>query len=175
MPRLGWLFAPLLLIPALARADEPLRTVIDRELSTGWNKQKLKPAPKASDSEFQRRVFIDLVGTVPTLEEITRFLADKDPKKRERLIDKLLTDPRFAIAQANIWDLVLFGRNPGASDITRVRPAFKAWLAKQFADGVAYDKWVKELLLAEQPGSEMFLAQFRGTPEDAAVNVSRLS
>jgi hypothetical protein len=174
MPRCRWLLAALIVIPAAAQADEPLRAVIDRELATEWKKQDITPAPRSTDSEFLRRVYIDLVGTVATLDEATQFLADKDTKKREKLIEKLLADPRFARAQSEVWDLVLFGRNPGASDVTRVRPAFKTWLTKQFADNVPYDKLVKELLLAEQPGSEMFLVQFRNAPEEAAVSVSRI-
>jgi hypothetical protein len=168
------LLAVILLVPATARADEPLRAVIDRELAAAWKTQNITPAPKSTDAEFLRRVYIDLVGTVPTLDETRKFLADTDAKKREKLIDMLLADPRFAKAQADVWDLALFGRHPGNIDATRRRDGFKAWLAKQFADGVAYDKWVRELLLAEQPGSELFYVQFRGAPEEAAVNVSRI-
>jgi hypothetical protein len=174
MLRCRWPLAVIVLIPVAVRADEPLRVVIDREVRAEWKKQGITPAPHATDAEFLRRVHIDLVGTVPTLDETQKFLADTDAKKREKLIDRLLADPRFAKAQADVWDLVLFGRNPGASDATRVRPAFKAWLAKQFADDLPYDKLVKELLVGEQPGSEMFLVQFRSAPEEAAVQVSRI-
>ncbi|MFO0823997.1 MAG: DUF1553 domain-containing protein [Gemmataceae bacterium] len=102
------------------------------------------------------------------------FLAEKDPKKREKLIDRLLADPRFARHQADVWDLVLFGRNPGNIDATRKRDGFKTWLTKQFADGIAYDRIVKELLQGEQPGSELFQVQFRSQPEEATIAVSRI-
>lgn len=174
MPHRCWLYATLILVPSVAQADEPLRATIDRELAASWKQHNTPPAPKSTDSEFLRRVYVDLVGTVPTLEETTKFLTDKDAKKREKLIETLLADPRFARAQADTWDLVLFGRNPANGDATRKRDGFKAWLAKQFADGVAYDKWVKELLLAEQPGSELFQVQFRSQPEEAVVVVSRI-
>src|SRR5262245_60819350 len=174
MPRWFWLIATLVLLPSAARADEPLRAVIDRELAAAWKSQNITPAAKSTDAEFLRRVYIDLVGTGATYEEATKFLADTDEKKREKLIEKLLADPRFAEAQANVWDLALFGRHPGNYSDTYRRPAFKAWLTKQFADGVPHDKLVKELLLAEQPGSEMFYVQFRSAPEEAAVNISRI-
>ncbi|HEY1188441.1 MAG TPA: DUF1549 and DUF1553 domain-containing protein [Gemmata sp.] len=174
MPRSCWLLAFLVSTPAVARADEPLRAVIDRELSAAWKKQNVTPAPKSTDAEFLRRVYLDLVGTVPTTAETTRFLNDTGAKKREKLIDALLADPRFAAAQANVWDLALFGRHPGNAPDTRTRPAFKTWLTKQFGDGVKHDALVKELLLAEQPGSEMFLVQFRNAPNDATVAVTRL-
>jgi hypothetical protein len=168
-----WLIA-VVFVPSAARADEPLRAVIDRELSAAWKEQKVTPAAKSTDAEFLRRVYLDLVGTVPTHDEATKFLTNKDTKKREKLVEKLLADPRFATAQADVWDLALFSRRPGNISDTRVRPAFKTWLSKQFADGIPHDRLVRELLLAEQPGSEMFMVQFRGAPEEAAVNVSRL-
>jgi hypothetical protein len=161
-------FAPI------GSAAEPLRTVIDREVAVGWNAQKITPAAKATDSEFLRRVFLDLVGQPPSYEETTKFLADKDEKKREKLVESLLADPRFASAQANVWDLALFGRRPGNFSETSRRPAFQKWLTQQFADGIAYDRWVKELLLAEQPGSEMFYVQFRNAPDEATVAVTRI-
>ena len=181
MLRFRWLLAVCVfaslsggLRPPLAGADEPLRAVIDRELGAAWKEQQIAPAPKSADAEFLRRVTIDLVGTVPTYDETVKFLADKDEKKRAKLIDALLADPRFATAQANAWDLALFTRRPGNFSDTYRRPAFKAWLTKQVADGVPHDKLVKELLLAEQPGSEVFMVQFRNAPDEAAINVSRL-
>ncbi len=159
--------------PVLADGDS-VRQLIDTELKAGWAKKGVAPAPKSTDSEFLRRVYLDLVGTIPTHDETMAFLADKDAKKREKVIDKLLADPRFSRHQANVWDLVLFGRNPGNIDATRKRDGFKVWLAKQFADGVAYDRLVRELLQGEQPGSELFQVQFRNQPEEATIAVSRI-
>jgi hypothetical protein len=173
MPR-SWLLAVVFFVPDVACADEPLRATIDREVSAGWKAQKVAPAAKGTDAEFLRRIYLDLLGTPPNYDETTKFLADTGAKKREKLIDALLADPRFASAQATVWDLALFGRQPGNSFDTRVRPAFQKWLTGQFADGVSYDKLVKELLLAQQPGSEMFMVQFRAAPDEATVAVTRL-
>jgi hypothetical protein len=173
MPRY-WLLAAAFFVPAAVRADEPLRAIIDREMSASWKAQKVTAAANSTDAEFLRRVYIDLIGQPPSYDETTKFLTDKDEKKREKLVEALLADPRFAPAQATVWDQVLFGRQPGNSFDTRVRPAFQKWLTKQFADGVPYDKLVKELLLAEQPGSEMFLVQFRSAPDDATVVITRI-
>jgi hypothetical protein len=170
-------FAASLLIglfPALASAEEPLRTVIDRELQAAWAREKISPAPKSTDSAFLRRVHLDLIGTIPTIEETTAFLADTDAKKREKLIDKLLADPRLATGQAQVWDLAFFGRFPANYDSVYKRPTFKAWLAKNFADNVPYDQWLKELILAEKPGTETFYVQFRGQPEEMTVAISKL-
>jgi len=181
MPRVRRLTIATVVLAALlcgaspARAgDESLRQLIDSEVKAGWAKKSIAPAPKSADSEFLRRVYLDLVGTIPTHDETVAFLADKEPKKREQLIDKLLADPRFARQQANVWDLVLFGRNPGNIDATRKRDGFKVWLTKQFAEGVGYDKLVRELLQGEQAGSELFQVQFRNQPEEATIAISRI-
>ena len=174
LPRLLFALGILAVPLASASAAEPLRAVIDRELKATWKAQSITPSAKSTDAEFLRRVTLDLIGTIPTGDETIEFLADTDPEKRSKRIDKLLADPRFAKAQADVWDLLLFGRRPGNESETRVRPVFKAWLAKQFEDSTPYDKLARELLVAEQPGSEMFLVQFRSQPEDAAVQISRI-
>src|SRR3954469_15407958 len=84
--------------PAVAD-DRPLRATIDAQLKAGWEKQKVSPAPRSADGEFLRRVYLDLVGTIPTHDEAVAFLADADAKKREKLVDRLLADPRYGKAQ----------------------------------------------------------------------------
>src|SRR5262245_47613474 len=139
MPRLPALAAALLLAP-LAAAETPLHRQIDEYLDAGWKKDKTTVAGPAADARFLRRVYLDLVGAIPTADEAKKFLADKDAKKRDKLIDNLIADPRFAARQAEVWDLVLFGRNPPNFDVARKRDAFRAWLAKQFKDNVGYDR-----------------------------------
>jgi hypothetical protein len=160
--------------PYLPADEKPLRQVIDAEVRAAWQREKVTPAPAATDAAFLRRVWLDLAGTIPTGEEARTFLQDADPKKREKLIDRLLADPRFAAQQANVWDLVLFGRNPPNGDAVRKRDGFKKWLTDKFARNEPYDRWVRDLLLAEQEGTELFLVQYRGQPEEAAVAVSRI-
>lgn len=159
--------------PRAGAADQPLRQTIDAAVKAGWDKQKITPAPRSTDTTFLRRVYLDLAGMVPSYEETTAFLKDSDPRKREKLIDKLLDDPRFAAQQAHVWDLVLFGRHPQNIDATRKRDGFKKWLTEQFAKNVSYDQLVRKLLLAEEEGSELFYVQYRNAPEEATVAVTK--
>jgi len=173
------LLSLLLFLPLAARADEkPLRQVIDAELQAAWQREKLAPAPRSSDAEFLRRLYLDLVGTIPTYDEARQFLDSKDEQKRAQLIDRLLDDPRFALHQATVWDQVLFGRNPPDSEVTRRREGFQKWLTDQFARNAPYDQWVRAVLTAEgstaDTGPAMFYAQFRNQPEEAAVAVTRI-
>jgi hypothetical protein len=159
---------------ALQAEARPLRQLIDAELQAAWKREKITPSVRSSDAAFLRRLYLDLVGTIPTASEATQFLADSHAKKRDRVIDKLLADPRFAGQQADVWDLVLFGRFPPNLDGTKRHEAFRKWLADKFARNVSYDQWVRDLLLAEQPSTELFYVQHRGQPEDMAVAVSRI-
>jgi hypothetical protein len=162
--------ARLLLTPSsLWASDEPLREVIDREVSAAWEREKVVQAPRANDAEFLRRVSLDLVGVIPTCDETVAFLADASMDKRQKLIDRLLDDPRYAQHQADLWDLILFGRNPPGYNTDR-RDGIQRWLREQFAANRSYDEWVRELLKAEgnsaEQGPPLYFAQYRNQPED---------
>lgn len=168
-------FVGLLAASSFASAGEaPLRDIIDAQVKKAWQAEKIVPAARASDEVFVRRIFLDLVGVVPSHEETTAFLKDADPNKRARLIDKLLEDPRYGPQQAHVWDLVLFGRHPQNIESTRNRDSFKNWLGERFTKNEPLDGIVKKLLTAEEDGSELFYVQFRGAPEEAATAVSRI-
>ena len=156
------------LMPSLL-ADEPLRHVIDHEIAAAWEREKIAPAPPAGDAEFLRRVYLDLVGVIPTYDETAAFLADASSDKRQQLIDRLLEDPRYAQHQADLWDLILFGRNPPGHN-TDKRDGIGRWLREQFAANRPYDEWVRELLKAEgnsaEQGPPLYYAQYRNQPED---------
>src|SRR5437667_262604 len=75
-----------------ASASEP----IDRFVSAAWVRDKVTPATLSDDSEFVRRIYLDLVGRIPTKDEVQHFLADRDSQKRSKLIDQLLAGGEFA-------------------------------------------------------------------------------
>lgn len=158
------------------RGAEPLRDTIDRLVAAKWAEKKIEPAPPATDAEFLRRVYLDLVGTIPKHDEARAFLDDSAPDKRSRLIDRLLEDPRFAQRQADFWDGVLIGRDPPGFD-AQDRDGFQRWLRQNFERNVPYDRWARQLIQADgntaEQGAPMFLVQYRNQPEDAAVAVSQ--
>ena len=73
-----------------------------------------------------------------------------------------------------IWDLIIFTRNPANPAFTSKRDVFKSWLEKQFTENVPWDALVRKMMLAEEPGSAMFHVQYRNKPEDETVAVSRI-
>ncbi len=165
----------ILALSANAQAEEPLHRVIDAELKAGWTKAKVAPSKLSTDAEFLRRVSLDLVGVIPDYEETIAFLDSKEADKRDKLIEKLLDDPRFARHQADVWDMVLFGRNPPGYETQR-REGFQTWLRSRFEKNIPYDQWAGELLRAEGTSAEngaLYLAQWRNAPEDAIEAVTQ--
>lgn len=162
--------------PAVGGSEDSLRASIDRHISTTWKSNQITPAERSTDAEFLRRVYLDLVGTIPTYDAAVAFLDDKSPDKRGELVDRLLDDPGFARHQAEVWDQVLFGRNPPGHG-TDKRQGFQTWLRERFDANTPYDQWVKAILVAEgntvENGAPMFFVQYRNQPEEAAEAVTQ--
>ncbi|MFP6887740.1 MAG: DUF1549 domain-containing protein [Opitutales bacterium] len=155
-------------------AGESLRKVIDREIVKTWKEKKLEPAVVATEAAFLRRVYLDLVGAVPSYAETQAFLDDGEEGKRAKLVDHLLADERHARHQAETWDLIFFSRKPANPSATRKRERFQEWLRKQFAENIPWDALVRKILLANEDGSAMFHVQYRNKPEDETVALSRI-
>jgi hypothetical protein len=120
-------------------------------------------------------VYLDLIGMIPSYEEATTFLNDADPQKREKLIDKLLADPRYARQQAQVFDLAMLTRNHKVVEGTigyRNRGRFRQWLTQQFAANEPYDQIAAKILQAQEDGSQLYFAVYNGTDEMVAA-VSR--
>jgi hypothetical protein len=170
------LAAPSLALPG--RAETPLRQVIDAEVKAVWQREKITPAGRCDDAAFVRRIYLDLAGTIPTLDETRQFLKDTAPDKRGKLIDRLLEDPRYASHMADIWLPILIGRNPTHPELQQNHSVLYRWLTEKFAKNEPYDRWVRELLRGEgnsaENGPPLFYIQFNGRAEETTVLVSRI-
>ena len=80
--------------PIPPQLDAPINNDIDRFIVARWQEAKLdsatNPPEICDDTTFCRRVYLDLIGVIPTIEESTKFIEDKSPDKRIKLIDELL-------------------------------------------------------------------------------------
>ncbi len=101
----------------------------------------IKPAPVCSDAVFIRRLFIDVIGTVPKIDEVQAFLADKRPDKRALLIDAVLQRPEFVDYWALKW-----------GDTLRVKAEFPINLWPNGA--MVYHRWIRESLRTNMPFSQ---------------------
>src|SRR5687767_5339173 len=82
--------------PAKVTLAADARGELDRALEQQWKAAGVTPAPLADDGEFIRRVSLDLIGRVPTLDETKSFLTDAAADKRARLVDRLLASPAMS-------------------------------------------------------------------------------
>ena len=157
-------------------AAPPLRAVVDQHIQQRWTAEKLQPAERADDAEFLRRVYLDLIGTIPTIAEARAFLENPSENKRGELVDDLLARPAFAAHQAEVWDQVLFGRNPPGFG-TDKREGFVRFLRDQFEQNRSYQAWARDILRAEgttvDDGAPMFYVQYKDHPEDATEAITQ--
>ena len=163
-----------------AAAATPLSAgEIDRLVSQELSKAKIKPAPLTTDEQFVRRVWLDLTGSLPMPADVKEFLASRDPKKRAKLIDRLLGSEEYARHWAHYWRNVIASRT---SDLRGQRFAghFDQWMTAQLKNNARWDVIVRAMLTASGPlrfdepdknGAAYFLASHFGpdaTTERAA-------
>jgi hypothetical protein len=125
--------------------------LIDAEIGERLAAEKVPPSPRCDDAEFCRRVHLDIVGRIPSAEEVVAFLESKDPAKRAKLVDKLLDDPTYGRHMADQWYKLIV---PRETDNRRLPPEpFQDWLADNFAHGRGWDRIVYEILAADGDGA----------------------
>ncbi|WP_437201805.1 DUF1549 domain-containing protein [Planctomicrobium sp. SH664] len=128
-----------------------LIALINAQIRKGWTDAEIQPAPRASDSEWVRRVYLDLAGRIPTVAETRKFLEDTSETRHERLVTTLLKSPDFARHEATIWTNLLVGR---AENRKINRDALLSWLTDAFRRNQPWDDTLSQLLTAQGPAEE---------------------
>ena len=148
---------------------------IDKNVWDKLERLGIPPSDLADDATFLRRVFLDVIGTLPTALEASAFLADAAPDKRAKLIDKLLERPEYADFWAMKWaDILKVDKDAvtpqGAVAMTR-------WIRRQLAENRPYDQFARDVVTAKgSMGADGPAAIFKalGTPEIAARGISQV-
>ena len=107
----------------------------------------LPPSEACDDSTFIRRTSIDIAGRLPTPEESKTFLADTDPDKRSKWIDKLLQSSDYADYFANKWSAILRNKRKKGT-YTHGTYAFHSWIRQSIHENKPYDQFVAEIVAA---------------------------
>jgi mono/diheme cytochrome c family protein len=130
---------------------------IDRFVLAKLEKEGLKPAPSADRRTLLRRVTYDLIGLMPSHEEVKTFENDKDPNAWEKVVDRLLASPQYGERWARRWmDIVRYGeddyRVSGRDRAERYPFAYlyRDWLIRALNDDMSYDMFIKAQLAADQ-------------------------
>jgi hypothetical protein len=136
----------------------PPNNFIDGLVLARLKLMNIAPSDLADDAEYLRRVYLDVIGTLPTPAEARRFFADPRPDKRARLVDELLERPEYADYGALQWaDTLRVDRQ--ALGHKRAY-AFYRWIRESIANNKPFDRFARELLTAEGPLDESGPAAF---------------
>ena len=120
---------------------------IDESVFAKWKELGIEPAHPCSDAVFLRRVYLDVIGTLPTSQEARAFLEDKSPEKRKKLIDALLERPEFADYWAMKWsDLLRVKAEFPINLWPNAAQAYHRWIRNSIRDNLPFDKFARELL-----------------------------
>jgi hypothetical protein len=142
---------PFIVLPKGLKFDFPKvaeHNYIDTLINAKLKKLRIVPSELCSDEAFLRRVYVDIIGVLPTPEEYTRFMSDPAPNKREKLVDELLGRKEFAELWVLKWAELLQIKSS-------IYVSYKAmllyynWLQDRIASNVPVDQWVQELLASK--------------------------
>jgi len=141
-----------------ARADEgPFATQavpvsqcrIDEVVFGRLEQLGIRPARLSPDAVFVRRAYLDVIGTLPTAQEVRTFLQDRNPDKRRALIDRLLEREEFADYWAMKWsDLLRVKAEFPINLWPNAAQAYHRWIRTRIKENMPYDRFVREMLTA---------------------------
>ena len=159
------------LASAIASAKE-----IDRLVALNHVKFRVKSNAKTTDSQFVRRVYLDLAGTIPDIQQVGRFLVSKDPDKRSRLIDELLGGEGYSSHFFNYWADILRYKDQLSNDV-RGEP-YRQWIKQSLAENKPWNRFVYEMVTAKgvawKNPATGYVQRDPGMPLDAMNNTTRI-
>jgi mono/diheme cytochrome c family protein len=162
---------PALPAGALMASHQKAEHPVDRLLAPYFEKHQIAPGALASDRRFVRRVYLDVIGLLPSPDQVTAFVDDRRSDKRERLVDALLADRRqYAEHWLSFWNDALRNDYRGTGYIDGGRRQITMWLYKALFDNLPYDQFVAQLV-NPVAGAEGFT---KGIVWRGVVNASQL-
>ena len=143
--------------PQVPQIPGPTHNEIDRFVVARWQEAGLsaatEPPPVGTDPVFLRRVYVDVLGRIPTLEETRRFLDDGEPDKRNRLIDELLgRHDEYADHWTPFWEEAIASNPAPIVGGIPSRGDYQDWIRQHFQKNTPFDLIVAELIDPRMPG-----------------------
>src|ERR1035441_9418223 len=151
---------------------------IDELVSAKFQALNLQPANVCSDAVFVRRVYLDVIGTLPTALEARQFILDRNPDKRRVLIDRLLARDEYADYLALKWgDLLRIKAEFPINLWPNAAQSYHRWVHDAIRDNQPCDQFARELLTAsgsnfEKPPVNFYRAMQNRTPAGIAQTVA---
>jgi Protein of unknown function (DUF1553)/Protein of unknown function (DUF1549)/Bacterial Ig-like domain (group 2) len=135
--------------PLAGYPDVPRSNFVDEYVFSKLRKMRIVPSDLSSDTEFLRRVCLDLTGTLPPPDRVREFLSSRDPRKREKVIDILIASPEFVdywtFRFSDLFRVAVFsnGIQPKWSEM------YWEWIRDSIASNKPYDRIARERLVAQ--------------------------
>ncbi len=159
-PRRHWAYQPPVR-PAIPQVKvlAGTRNPVDAFLSAGYVAHGLKPSPLVSRDLWLRRAFLDLIGLPPTRDERKAFLADRSTDAEERLVDRLLADPRHGERWGRHWmDIWRYSDWYGLGEEIRYSHPhiwrWRDWIVASVNADKGYDRMIEEMLAGDEIAPE---------------------
>lgn len=152
-------------MPDLPPAEPGLNTEVDLFVNDYFKVNQIEWKDQVDDRTYLRRIYLDIIGLVPTPEELAEFEADTRAGKREWKVKELLSrEDDYAMHWLTFWNDALRNDYTGTGYITGGRHNITDWLYKSLKNNKPYNEFVKELLNPTE-ASKGFIAgiQWRGT------------
>jgi hypothetical protein len=157
--RQWWAFQPVreMTAPSVKQASWT-RTKIDRFILAKLEQNKLTPSPQANARTLILRAYLDLTGLKPSYEEVESFANDKDPRAYDKLLDRLLTSPRYGERWGRYWlDVARYAENGDTGGNRQAYPyawRYRDWVIEAMNNDLPYDRFIKLQLAADlMPGT----------------------
>ena len=151
----------------------PPARAVDHFLELAWKRDKVEPAKRADDATFVRRVYLDLVGRIPTAPETASFKRDRARDKRAQLIENLLASDGYPRHMREIFDSVLMSRRGAEWEDQRASQKWFAFLEDAFGRNRPWNEVVRDLIVArperaEDRGAVWYLYERQNNPQAVA-------
>jgi uncharacterized protein DUF1549/uncharacterized protein DUF1553 len=134
--------------------DVPIRSFIDQQIFGKMRRDSVPHAPLSPDYEFLRRVTLDLTGRIPSPNDMRAFVADQDPAKRDKLVDRLLQSEAYVDKWAYFF-MDLFRAN---GKMGRGQELFHYWMKENLRADRPYDDTVRSLIAASAKSNHVVAA-----------------
>jgi hypothetical protein len=165
-------------------SSDELASWIDHRSTKHWRSLGVEIPAIVDDATFLRRVYLDLVGTIPSVSDVRDFLADKSESKRVRMVDRLLDDSRSSAHLSRVWRRILLSETNVPDQLAQ---QLETWLERELRGRASYDELVRTLVTAggaepnraantsvKQTTLVAFLQSSGGQPANIASAVSRV-
>jgi len=158
------------LYEVIQRANE-----IDRLIRAKFRENRIQQNPPSTDEQFIRRIYLDILGRIPSYDEVTTFLDSKSTSKRRQVTDELLKQPGYISHNFNYWgDILRLKTNQRDGD----GAAYIEWVKQSIRENKRYDLFVQQLLKSEgYPWDNAAVGYYirdRGMPLDNMSNTMQV-